>query len=141
MFDSAKIDASLVRTLSGLALWDTPRKQIVNKIFEAIPVNLIYRAGGEMAQRESSFRGYLEHCMEFARACHLDQRIVVQLALQKVLQLAAERDPLYEGSPDPYCKPLSVENWWGKVVICLCLAFKVELPRSVSVPKHRPIEV
>ena len=141
MFDSAKINASLVGTLSHLALWDTPRRRIDNKTFEAVPCNLIYNAGGKLSQNTSSFIDYLDHCVEFARACHLDQRIVAQQALRKILQLTAERDPLYEGTSDLYCNPLSIENWWGKVVICLCLAFKVELPGSVSIPKHRSIEI
>lgn len=150
MFASTDINDSLVKTLSHLALWDTPtgqRKRIENKTFGYIPSNMVSYAAGPIIPRgptmssDYSFSEYLAHCVRFARSCHLDQRIVVQQAIRKILELAEERDPMYEGRPDLYCKPLSVENSWGKSLICLCLAFEVALPDSVSIPKHPLIEL
>ena len=141
MFKSDDINSSLVMALHDLdGFWHPLGFRVTsfsNKLFLAIAPNLVGFAAGKWEENpdkvdhvKSSYEEYLAFCQQFAQSCGVYQKDVVRQVIRKILEKAATRDPLYEGKPDGYCKPISKDNYWGKVVICLCLAFEVPLPET-----------
>jgi hypothetical protein len=116
-----------------------------NKSFEAIASNFVYFALGYERDKEippedvrpdrlgSTYEEFLGLCKEFAEKCDRFQKDLAQRIVKEILKQDKERKEKLGDQKTPYVKPLSVDNWWGKVVIALATAFEVELPKGTQV--------
>lgn len=150
VFVRHSIDRAIVCTLYDLEGFLSPlgtrhEKGATNKGFEAIAPNFVSFALGypkdqEIPQEDlrpgrldSTYEEYLGLCKEFASKCDCAQKELAQRIVKEILKQDAERKEKLGDEKTPYVKPLSVDNWWGKVVIALATAFEVELPQGTQV--------
>jgi hypothetical protein len=150
VFERHRIDRAIVVTLYDLEGFLSPlgyrhKKGENNKGFEAIAPNFVsfalgYPKEGEIppedvrpGRLDSTYEEYLGLCKEFVERCDPAQKELAQRIIKEILKQDAERKEKLGDQKDAYVKPLSVDNWWGKVVIALATAFEVELPQGTQV--------
>lgn len=89
---------------------------------------------------ESDYDDYLRMCKDLARSCDTSQKEAIQLIIHEILrqhrqlieEVAAE-----EGKTDPYLKPLSRDNRWGRAVLALAQTFEVAIEEETDDAQDR----